>query len=88
MKHFCWKIIMALTIGFMFIGFVISWMAIESHQTNLVYLGLVIIGTVCVSWWFWVMFVIRSMIKHSTTTLENVETIKLEIAEIKKLLSR
>lgn len=79
---------MALTVGFMFIGFAVSFVAIELHKENLIYLGLLIIGSVCVSWWFWVMFIIRSMIKHGATTLENMDSIKSEIKEIKKLLSR
>lgn len=79
---------MALTVGFMFIGFAVSILSIHFNKDNFVYLGLAIIASVCISWWFWVMFIIRSMIKHSTTTIENVNFIRYEIKEIKKLLSR
>lgn len=79
---------MALTVGFMILGFTVSILSIHFNKDNLIYLGLAIIASVCVSWWFWVMFIIRSMVKHGLTTLENMDSIRYEIKEIKKLLSR
>lgn len=71
---------------FMLVGAGISIWAVHNHDQNLAIGGLILIGTVCVSWWFWVMFIIRSMINSTTKMIAGVDNIKTHITEIKILL--
>jgi len=67
-------------------GVSVYGLGIQSYNTALA--GMITIGTVCVSWWFWVMFVIRSMIANADRTIANVADIKADIREVKSLIEQ
>jgi len=73
---------------FMLSGFGISvyGLGVQSYETALA--GVITIGTVCVSWWFWVMFIIKSMIANADRTISNVADIKADIKEVKSLIEQ
>jgi len=67
-------------------GVSVYGLGVQSYSTALA--GVITIGTVCVSWWFWVMFVIRSMIANADRTISNVADIKADIREVKSLIEQ
>lgn len=73
---------------FMLCGLGISVYGLEIESKSTALAGLIAIGTVCVSWWFWVMFVIRSMIANADRTIANVESIRTDIKEVKSLIEQ
>ena len=70
----------------MFLGLTVSLWGIGHDNTKAAWLGLITIGAVCVSWWFWVMFVIRTMIECSNKTQQGLGDIKQGIKEVKSLV--
>jgi hypothetical protein len=69
-------------------GFCVSLYGLGAENYSTALVGLVTVGTVCVSWWFWVMFVIRSMIANSDRTIANVADIKADIREVRSLIEQ
>ena len=88
MKTFNWKIIMFIAVVLMMSGLAISiyGLGVDNHRT--VIAGLLTISTVCISWWFWVMFIIRSMIDSTERTLSNIESIRLDLDTVKTLIKQ
>jgi hypothetical protein len=88
MKFLHWKCVMFAAIIFMLSGFGISvyGLGVQSYETALA--GVITIGTVCVSWWFWVMFIIRSMMANADRTIANVADIKADIREVRSLIEK
>lgn len=86
MKKEHWRLVMIFALLLMFVGASISVWGIENHSDRLTLIGLATIITVCVSWWFWVMFVIRSIIKNTETTCARLTEIMNGISEVKSLL--
>ncbi len=70
----------------MLIGSGISAWAIHEHNQSIAIAGLIIIMTVCVSWWLWVMFIINTMISLHDSTIGGVVEIQSEIKVVKVLL--
>lgn len=71
---------------FMLAGFALSLWAIDTGYTNLVYIGLFIIGIVCVSWWFWVMIVIKTLLTNTTRTNRNLKGIKEDLGKVRSII--
>lgn len=71
---------------FMIAGFILSLWAIDTGYTNLVYIGLFIIGIVCVSWWLWVMIVIRTLLTNTTRTNKNLHSIKEDLGKVRSII--
>jgi hypothetical protein len=67
-------------------GISIYGLGVQSYETALA--GVITIGTVCVSWWFWVMFIIRSMITNADRTIANVADIRKDIREVRSLIEQ
>lgn len=88
MKTLNWKVIMFVAISMMLSGLAISvyGLGVDDHST--VFMGLATIGAVCVSWWFWVMFIIRSMIDNTERTLSNIESIRHDLSTVKTLIKQ
>ena len=86
MKNIFWMTILVLSIAFMILGFSVSFHGIETNSYDLVYAGLIIIGTTCVSWWIWVMIIIKDMYKITVTAIEGVSDIRYNIKEVKRLI--
>jgi hypothetical protein len=68
------------------LGFVLSIWSVHQDHTVGIYLGLVTIGGVCVSWWFWVMFIIRAMISQTEKTCSQLGEVRSGITEVKQLV--
>jgi hypothetical protein len=88
MKNMNWMCVMFAAVIFMLCGLGVSVYGLETEDKATALAGLVAIGTVCVSWWFWVMFVIRAMIANADRTISNVENIRTDIREVKSLIEQ
>ncbi len=86
MKKINWHIVMFAAVILMLTGFCVSLLGLDQDQHNLVIVGLGIIAVVCVSWWFWVMFVIKTMIKGTDKTTSGLHDIKTKLGELKALV--
>ena len=74
------------TISVMLLGFLLALWAFDQHHALGMYTGLIMIGGVCVSWWFWVMFIIRAMISQNEKTCKNLTEVKDKLTEVKGLV--
>jgi hypothetical protein len=81
-----WKIVMFGAGLTLILGFVIAIWSVNEHNVVGIYLGLVTIAGVCVSWWFWVMFIIRTMIKQNDKTCSELGQVKIGISQVKQLI--
>jgi hypothetical protein len=88
MKNINWFFVMFAAIIAMIIGFVISLYGLDQDNHNTVIVGFVTVAAVCVSWWFWVMFVIRTMIRCTDKTTAGIQELKTGIHEVKTLLTK
>jgi ammonia channel protein AmtB len=86
MKKINWRIVMFVAVIAMLAGLCISFLGLEKNQENLVFTGLAIIAVVCVSWWFWVMFVIKTMLHINDKTTTGIIDIKTKLGELKALI--
>lgn len=86
MKKINWHIVMFVAVITMLAGVGVSLLGLDRNQDNLVLIGLGIVSAVCVSWWFWVMFVIKTMILTTTKTTDKLHDIKLKLGELKALV--
>jgi len=81
-----WKWMLAGTTSIMILGFFLSvWSINENHRLG-TYTGLIVIGSICISWWCWVMFIIRNMIEHTDKTCKNLSEVKDKVREIRGLV--
>lgn len=71
---------------FMIAGFALSLWAIDTGYTDLIYIGLFIIATVCVSWWLWVMIVIKTLLTNTTKTTKNLNGIREDLGKVKSII--
>lgn len=69
----------------MILGCSVSFYGIYNQDTVLVYLGLAVIATTCVSWWVWVMLVIRSIIRFTQNAALNISDIRDGIKDVRQL---
>jgi uncharacterized protein YybS (DUF2232 family) len=88
MKNINWKFVMFAAVILMLSGFAVSLYGLGAENYSTALVGLITVGTVCVSWWFWVMFVIRSMIANADRTIANVADIKAGIREVRSLIEQ
>jgi len=70
----------------MLLALSISIWGIGHENIKAVWIGLVVIAAVCVSWWFWVMFVIRMMMDQTAKTLQGLGEIKYDIREVRNMV--
>ena len=85
-KNLQWKCVMIGAVLFMIAGFALSLWAIDTGYTNLIYIGLFIIATVCVSWWLWVMIVIKTLLTNTTKTTKNLNGIREDLSKVKSII--
>lgn len=71
----------------MITGLCLSLYGIANDFLNATWLGIVTISAVCVSWWCWVMFIIRHMISTSERADRNLKDIKDGLSELKSLIA-
>ena len=83
-----WKTVMFVAVIGMLLGLTISVWGIGQNNIQAAWIGLITIGAVCVSWWFWVMFVIRTMIDCTDKTNQGLGEIKQGIHELRGLVRK
>ena len=81
-----WMTVMFVAVVGMLLGLAVSMWGIGHDNVQAAWIGLMTIGAVCVSWWFWVMFVIRTMIECTGKTQQGLGDIKQGIKEVKFLV--
>ena len=70
----------------MLLGLAISIWGIGHENIKAAWIGLVLITAVCVSWWFWVMFIIRTMIECTEKTQRGLGEIKYDLREVRGMI--
>jgi ammonia channel protein AmtB len=85
MKNIFWKVAMVFSVITMIAGFAVSLHGINNQNYDTIYIGMVIIGVTCVSWWIWVMSVIKAMWDFTQSTVNKVQEIRLGVREVRKL---
>ena len=70
----------------MLLGLAMSIWGIGHDDIKATWIGLVMIVAVCVSWWFWVMFIIRTMIEQTDRTQQSLGDIKTGIREVRHMV--
>jgi len=81
-----WKTVMFVAVIGMLLGLAVSIWGIGHNNLQAAWIGLITIGAVCVSWWFWVMFVIRTMIECTEKTQQGLGEIKSRITEVRHMV--
>ena len=85
-KKLHWQEVMIAAVLLMITGLGISLWAV-SHQNNfLAICGITLIGVVCVSWWFWVMFVIKTLIDFYAKTDVGLVELKYGLKDIRVMI--
>jgi hypothetical protein len=77
---------MLAAVFFLLAGFGVSIWGLLAKSNGIIIAGFATMVVVCASWWFWVMFVIRSMIKYTERTTVNIGDIKIGIYELRRLI--
>ena len=70
----------------MLLGLAVSVWGIGHENLEATWIGLAMIVAVCVSWWFWVMFIIRTMIDCTERTQQSLGDIKTGIREVRGMV--
>lgn len=86
MKKIFWNASLILSMLFMVVGFITSVYGIFHQLQTFVYMGLMIIGVTCISWWIWVMIVIKQMYDVTKNSMSNIGDVREAIKEIKILV--
>jgi len=86
MKDHHWNIIMFGTSFFMFVGFLLALLGVYEELDHFAYIGIVIMSSVCFTWWVWVMLVIKNMIMQTTKAEAGLGEVKEELGLIKKMI--
>jgi len=81
-----WMTVMFVAVVGMLLGLAVSIWGIGHDNAKAAWIGLITIGAVCVSWWFWVMFVIRTMVECTDKTSYSLTEIKQGIREVRSLV--
>jgi 4-amino-4-deoxy-L-arabinose transferase-like glycosyltransferase len=70
----------------MLLGLAVSIWGIGHDDTKAAWIGLLVIMAVCVSWWFWVMFIIRAMMDCTERTQQGLGEIKYDLREVRHMI--
>ena len=82
-----WTVMMTLSILLMVGGFMVAIVGIMMNNAVFSYFGLIMMAWVCVSWWFWVMFVIKDMFTKVDKAAHSIGEVKEEIGVVKRLIT-
>lgn len=88
MKTVEWTIMMYCSIAFMICGAIVSALGISADNHIIAYGGITIMSTVCVGWWFWVMFIIKDTFLKMERASKHIGETKHEIGFIRALIQR
>jgi hypothetical protein len=86
MKPICWKTVAAISLLSMIVGFILACYGVKTDNDLFAYVGLVSIIVTCISWWVWVMLIIRTMWARTESALSLVGEIKQGIKEVRQLI--
>lgn len=67
---------------------ILGFYGIEVNNKTTAVAGIIVIGTVCVGWCFWAMFVIRSMIVNTNRIISSVNYIREDIQAVRTLIEQ
>jgi hypothetical protein len=70
----------------MFVGFLLALFGVYEKIDAFAYIGIVIMSSVCFTWWIWVMLVIKDMILRTTKAQDCLGVVKEELGLIKKMI--
>ena len=70
----------------MFVGFLLALFGVYENIDAFAYIGIVIMSSVCFTWWIWVMLVIKDMILRTTKAQDGLGVVKEELGLIKKMI--
>ena len=70
----------------MFVGFLLALLGIYEKIDHFAYIGIVIMSSVCFTWWVWVMLVIKNMIMQTAKAEAGLGDVKEELGLIKKMI--
>lgn len=76
---------MYLSVLAMALGFAASLTGAYTHDYVMVYVGFGVMVIVCVSWWVWVMMVIKVMIDFTNNAASGISDIRHNIKEVRQL---
>lgn len=63
------------------------WGIVVYDNTEPGWIGLIIVNIVCITWLFWTIFIIRTMIKYIDKIQQKLVDVKKDIGEIKTLVN-
>ncbi len=86
MKKLHWQEVMLAAVLLMMSGLGMSLWAVAHHNDFLAICGITLIGVVCISWWFWVMFVIKTLIDFYSKTDVGLVELKYGLKDIRVLI--
>jgi len=86
MRNIFWKLVLFVSVATLMSGMIISLFGVYYQDHMLAYSGLAVIALTCISWWIWVMVVIKSMWDFAQSTVENVFEIRLGIKDVRRLV--
>lgn len=86
LKQLHWKEVMVGAVSILLTGFGLALWATHHQNPTLAFTGIIIMGTVCISWWFWVMIVIKTMIDYNERTLTSMDDLCTRLTEIKDIV--
>jgi hypothetical protein len=81
-----WKSVMFVAMIGMLLGMAVAMWGIGHENSKAAWIGFITIMAVCVSWWFWVMFVIKTMIECTEQTQQGLGEIKSGISEVRHMV--
>ena len=81
-----WKIVMFAAVIVMLAGMASAIYGVGHHDLKATWIGLITIMAVCVSWWFWVMFIIRTMIEQTERTQQGLGEIKSGLGVVREIV--
>lgn len=81
-----WKTAMFGAALILMLGVAIAIWSIDEHYNIGIYLGLAIIAGVCMAWWIWVMFIIRTVTTQHEKTRAELTQVREGITQIKQLV--
>lgn len=77
---------MFVAVTIMLLGMALSIYGVGHQDIKATWIGLITIMAVCVSWWFWVMFIIRTMIEQTERTQRGLSEIKSGLGDVRVMV--
>ena len=85
-KNGHWNMVMFTSMIVMVAGFILSLFGIHINNHAFSYLGIGMMTVTSVTWWFWVMFIIKDMFERVERTGDRIVEVKQELGVIRALI--